>query len=85
MFKSQNENIDFNVLDLSKIDLVDRGDQTPDLRILFHCKECMRLSSPVAERKTSFDNSTYELPIKYKAIGLKIVTKLEDLKAQNQK
>ena len=84
MYKDKDENIDFNILDLSKLELIDDEDETPSLGILFHCRNCMHLTSPSAERRAKFENSTLKLPIKYKALGLKLIDKLEELKKQNR-
>ncbi len=83
-YKDKNENVDFNILDLSKLELIDDKDENPNLGILFHCKNCMHLTSPSANRKANFDNSTLKLPLKYKALALKLVTKLEELQKENR-
>jgi len=84
MYKDKDENVDFNILDLSKLELIDDEDENPSLGILFHCRNCMHLTSPSAERRAKFDNNTLRLPIKYKALGVKLIDKLEELKKQNR-
>lgn len=84
LYKGKNENVDFNILDLSKLELIDDKNENPPLGILFHCKSCMHLTSASAEQKAKFDNSTLILPLKYKTLALKLVNKLEELQKENR-
>jgi hypothetical protein len=42
----------------------------------------MHLTSPSAERRAKFDNSSFTLPVKYKALGMKTIDKIRELKRQ---
>ena len=84
MFKAKDENVDFNILDLSKIELAEPRDETPYLTLVFHCRNCMHLTSPSEERRNKIETNTISLPVKYKALALKLITKLEELQRQNR-
>ncbi len=82
MYKTVDENVDFNILDISNIELNDPDNKNPYLTIVFHCNRCMHLTSPWDERRAKFENSNFTLPVKYKALGMKMISKLNDLKKQ---
>jgi len=85
LHKDKNETVDFNILDLSDIELVDNKKENPPvLGILFQCKHCMRLTATSADTKANFDNTTLMLPVLYKSLALKLVTKLEELQKENR-
>ncbi len=85
MYKDRNESIDFNILDVSDIELLDEKNETPPvLNIFFKCKHCIHFTTPYPNRKSGFDNSTLTLPVMYKSLALKLVTKLEELQKENR-
>ena len=84
MFKAKDENVDFNILDISNMELEEPHDETPYLTIAFHCHNCMHLTSPSEDRRKQFESSTFTLPVKYKALGMKLISKLEELRRQNR-
>jgi hypothetical protein len=85
MYKSKNENVDFNILDLSDMELVDKKKENPPvLAIFFKCKHCMHLTGPTMDKKPDFDNSTLMLPVMYKSLATKLVIKLEELQKANR-
>lgn len=82
MYKNIDENVDFNILDISNIQLNAPDSKNPYLTIVFHCSRCMHLTSPWDERRAKFENSHFTLPVKYKAMGMKMIAKIEELKRQ---
>ncbi len=82
MYKTIDENVDFNILDISNIELKDPEDKSPYLTLVFHCHHCMHLTSPWDDRRAKFENSNFTLPVKYKALGMKLISKIDKLKGQ---
>ena len=84
MYKNQDDLIDFSILDIDRMDVYEPGDGVADLSLYFHCRGCLNLTSLSAEKRKKFDRTTLIIPIRYKAVGEKIIDKIKQLKKLNR-